>query len=87
MSGRQIDDCITVKAPGTEGSCSAVNEGHMTAKAARRRAWSLGGWCRFSLVGGAVSDWSESIFAVYQLRPPAVRARSALAAGFLFARR
>jgi len=59
----------------------------MTVKAAGWRASLLGGLRCFSLGGGVVSERCESIFAAHQPRPPAVRARSALAAGFLFARR
>ena len=44
----------------------------MTVKAARWRA---------------LDDWNESTLAAYQPRLPAVRALSALDAGFLFARR
>ena len=59
----------------------------MTAKAA--------GWRGRCSVGFVASPWVEESwviglkvsFAAYQPRPPAVRARSALAAGFLFARR
>lgn len=55
----------------------------MTVKAVLARAWVLGGLHCFSQGGGAMRDWSENIFAAYQPRPPAVRAGSALAAGFL----